>query len=267
MDIRLSNIITGGYYVCTPRWKVADREFADCHRLYFTREGSAEITCHGKTWKLDGGYVYLLPGYGWIKYRCSKQLTLDWLHFRADSVEMDLRVTQTQPGLRWPAKEWAFWKSLYTRIPEIVKTRSPELISRTQAMLLWLYSELLQRPESIVQSTDTPQTYAALKPALDFMNARFSSNPSLDDVAASVHLSPIYFHRCFAQTFHVTPHAYLQSKRMHAAWEILRGGDATVSQTAERLNFGSPFYFSRAFKRFFGVAPVDVRLGRAAQRP
>jgi len=99
------------------------------------------------------------------------------------------------------------------------------------------------------------------------MNTRFASNPSLDDVAASVHLSPIYFHRCFAQTFHVTPHAYLQSKRMHAAWDLLRGGNATVSQTAEQLNFGSAFYFSRAFKRFFGVAPVDVRLGRAAQRP
>src|ERR1700756_590800 len=114
MDIRTCTLITGGYYICPPKWTVAGREFTDCHRLYFTREGSAEIAYPHKTWKLEPGYVYLLPGYDWFHYRCARRLTLDWLHFRAESVEMELLLAQCKPGLRWPAREWSFWKNTYT---------------------------------------------------------------------------------------------------------------------------------------------------------
>ena len=271
MDIRVSALIEGGSYTCTNSWATASPQYTDCHRLYFTRTGRAEFSLPHRKWKLEAGYVYLLPGYQWIRYRCARRLTLDWLHFRPESMDLELLLSRCSGGVRWPAKDWREWKPVYTRMDELFTARPPELVCRTQAMLLWLFSDLLRRPhasaEAVTAQSGALQSYNQLKPALDFMDRNFLANPALDDVAASVHLSPIYFHRCFTRSFHISPHAYLQRKRMHHAWELLRSGTATVTQASAQLNFSTPFYFSRAFKRFFGAAPVDVRLGRTGNRP
>jgi AraC-like DNA-binding protein len=271
MDIRVSALIEGGDYTCTPKWTSSGLQYTDCHRLYFTRKGRADFSLPEHKWKLEEGYIYLLPGYQWIRYGCPRHLTLDWMHFRPESMDMELLLSRFKSGVRWPAREWSEWKSVYTGMAELFARRPPELVCRTQAMLLWLFSELLRKPQHRAEAAHAEvsalQSYNQLKTAIDYMDRNYLANPALDDVAASVHLSPIYFHRCFTQSFHITPHAYLQRKRMHYAWELLRSGEATVSQTAEQLNFSTPFYFSRAFKRFFGTAPVDVRMGRAGSRP
>jgi AraC-like DNA-binding protein len=40
-----------------------------------------------------------------------------------------------------------------------------------------------------------------------------------------------------------------------------------VTAVAERLHYCNPFYFSRAFKKFYGQPPSQVRLGRMTERP
>jgi AraC-like DNA-binding protein len=53
---------------------------------------------------------------------------------------------------------------------------------------------------------------------------------------------------------------------MELAWQLLRNGTA-VTAVAERLHYCNPFYFSRAFKKFYGQPPSQVRLGRMTERP
>ncbi|MBI3832467.1 MAG: helix-turn-helix transcriptional regulator [Planctomycetes bacterium] len=268
MSACASTLITGGFHVCTPAWKSADWSYADCHRLYLPRTGAAEFFVRGRAWTLRPGYVYLLPGRQFVRYRCKRRMTLDWIHFRPDEVETDLGLARFKRGLRWPARAWAFWKPGYTRMRECFAAHPPELEARIQAMLLWLYAELMRLPawRSGLGDADAQRSLNALKPALEFMDRHYAENPALDAVAARVHLAPEYFHRCFRRTFHITPHTYLLGKRMRMGWELLREG-RTVKEASEQLHFGSPFYFSRAFKRYFGTPPVQVRIGKTPRAP
>ena len=43
MDIRTSTLIAGGLHACSPAWSLMSGQYADCHRLYFVRSGSAEF--------------------------------------------------------------------------------------------------------------------------------------------------------------------------------------------------------------------------------
>jgi len=268
MDLRTATLITGGFYTCTPAWNSKGRQYADSHRLYFPRAGRAEFSSGEHTWTLAPGYVYLLPGYQMIQYRCAQKLTLDWLHFRPESLELDLALMQLGPGLRWPARQWAFWKPTYTRLQELFAARPAALECQTQAMLLWASAAVLAHPgRAAGTGAANAQAVLGLKPALEFMDRHFERNPALAEIATSVHLSPVYFHRRFTQALRLTPHEYLARKRMQRAWELLRAEGASVKEAAQRLNFASPFYFSRAFKKFFGTAPIDVRLGRVLRRP
>lgn len=256
--------LIGGKYSCTPRW--SGREFADYHRLYFPFRGQAHFSCGNRTWTLRPGNVYLLPGYQWISFGCKRRLDLHWLHFRPDGVEMDIIVANLGGGHCFPAGGWSQWKSVYSRLDEFFASHPQELSFRVQSMLLWAMAEVLRLRKPISARQAAVRVLEPLTPALRFMDQHFEEDPSLDDVAAQVHLSPIYFHRAFRRTLHVTPHRYLLRKRMELAWQLLRNGTA-VTAVAERLHYCNPFYFSRAFKKFYGQPPSQVRLGRMTERP
>jgi AraC-like DNA-binding protein len=265
MDRFSSTLIDGGFYLCTPQWYNHAGLYSDFHRLYVPRSGEAEFTLSGRRHLLIPGRVYLLPGYQLARFSCNERMTVDWLHFRADAVEMDSIISQFKQGLSWPAKEWSYWKPTIKSFEQLFKNRTATLEFRAQSLLMWLYAELLERAGQTTQAEAGVQPVHAVNEGIEFIHNHFLENPSLKEIAAAVHLSPIYFHRCFKHAFHLTPHEYLTRRRMHYAWDLLRNG-ASVAEATRKLKFGTQFYFSRAFKRFFGATPIRVRLGKV-QRP
>ena len=67
--------------------------------------------------------------------------------------------------------------------------------------------------------------------------------------------------KLFKKETGVTPHEYLTRARMRRAKEIILSGvtnrysEYTVTQIAEACGFAEPLYFSRVFKKYFGVSP------------
>lgn len=74
-----------------------------------------------------------------------------------------------------------------------------------------------------------------------------------------------YMRKLFKKEAGVTPREYLLRERMELARGIIRGGltnkysGYTVSQIAEACGFSDPLYFSRVFKKYFGVSPSEYR--------
>lgn len=59
----------------------------------------------------------------------------------------------------------------------------------------------------------------------------------------------------------LSPKAYILRGEMAAAMELLRTTGMTISEISACLNYASPFYFSRVFKKYYGVSPQQVREG------
>jgi AraC family chitin signaling transcriptional activator len=60
--------------------------------------------------------------------------------------------------------------------------------------------------------------------------------------------------RNFSSVYGITPKKYFNAGRMNAGLEKLISG-ASVKETANLLNFSSPYAFSKAFKNHFGMSP------------
>ena len=60
--------------------------------------------------------------------------------------------------------------------------------------------------------------------------------------------------RVFKAAYHITPHRYCDTLRMERASELLLQG-IPVYRVAQELHYSSPYAFSKAFKKHFGVAP------------
>jgi AraC-like DNA-binding protein len=82
---------------------------------------------------------------------------------------------------------------------------------------------------------------------------------SLERLAGEVHVSRATLSRRFTELLGVSPMAYVSQWRLASAADLLRSGAGTVEQIAGQVGYTSPFAFSAAFRREYGLSPRAYR--------
>jgi len=95
--------------------------------------------------------------------------------------------------------------------------------------------------------------------AVTWYTEHMADAPSLQQVAAAVHLSPTHLRRHFYERLGRSPKAIFNRARMQRATGLLIGSSATLNEIAERCGFTSASDFCRAFKGEFHVTPSAWR--------
>ncbi|HEY0467743.1 MAG TPA: AraC family transcriptional regulator [Polyangiaceae bacterium] len=87
-------------------------------------------------------------------------------------------------------------------------------------------------------------------------------NVDLETLAKRAGLSRFQALRAFKQRYGLPPHAYQLCLRMTQARRVLREG-APAADVAQRCGFSDQSHFTRHFKRFYGVTPMQYARGEA----
>ena len=106
----------------------------------------------------------------------------------------------------------------------------------------------------------------AIREAVRYMEQHLLENVSADDVAAAVHMSSFYFQKGFRLMSGYTVGEYLRNRRLYLAALDLLSGEKVID-AAVRYGYDTPESFSKAFRRFHGVLPAQVKQRRASIRP
>ena len=92
-------------------------------------------------------------------------------------------------------------------------------------------------------------------------------NPTLEQMAAVVHLSPYHFARQFKATTGLPPYQYVIARRVERAQHLLRADDElSLVEVALRVGFSDQSKFSFHFKRLIGITPRQFRLHQESHR-
>jgi two-component system response regulator YesN len=95
-----------------------------------------------------------------------------------------------------------------------------------------------------------------------YINEHFREPLSLEDVAREVHLSSFYLSRLFKEKEGVNFVDYLTRLRLEEAKKLLVQTNDKVAAIAERVGYAEANYFSRIFRRHFGMSPSEYRQQR-----
>ena len=96
--------------------------------------------------------------------------------------------------------------------------------------------------------------------AILYLSKNFRKKITLEEIAKVSGISPFHFHRKFVEENNCTPHAYLENIRMQNATHIMAlFPNAALTEVAFECGYSSPGIFSRAFKKYFGVAPSQYK--------
>ena len=102
--------------------------------------------------------------------------------------------------------------------------------------------------------------------SLDFKEKEAREKISLEEVAASAGISSSEAGRCFQKYYGKAPVEYVIEYRLNQARRLLESSDLSVKEIGFECGFYDPSYFSRIYRRHFGVTPGNYRRKAGTER-
>lgn len=110
----------------------------------------------------------------------------------------------------------------------------------------------------------TAPVASVVESVVDHVRDNIGTPVSISALAARCGFSEGHFHRAFKQLTGMSPRRYVEQLRLQRALQWLRETQMPVAQIARMVGYTDPLYFSRAFRKATGHAPLDMR--RAGRR-
>jgi AraC family transcriptional regulator len=109
-------------------------------------------------------------------------------------------------------------------------------------------------------STDGVLPRRKLHTVIEYIMENLEGSPTLEQMAALVHLSPYHFARQFKATTGLPPHQYVIARRVERAKHLVGGNqELSLAEVALRAGFADQSKFSLHFKRITGLTPGQFR--------
>ncbi|MBQ6601988.1 MAG: AraC family transcriptional regulator [Eubacterium sp.] len=105
----------------------------------------------------------------------------------------------------------------------------------------------------------------SIRTAIEYMEEHLTDDISAQDVADRVHLSPFFLQRGFSLMTGYGIGEYMRNRRLYQAALDLKETDDRVIDIAFRYGYETPESFTKAFSRFHGSTPSQVRGGAAGR--
>lgn len=136
-----------------------------------------------------------------------------------------------------------------------------ELIDRVESVRDWQI--LIEKPvEHYIRSIrgiTQPQGSLTIRKALAFIQANFTRDLTLEEVAGHAGVSKSYLSRIFPEYAGKHFCSYLQQLRIERAKELLRFTDEHIYEIASKVGFWNSRYFCKVFRDTVGMTPADYR--------
>ena len=105
----------------------------------------------------------------------------------------------------------------------------------------------------------------SIRTTIDYMEEHLTDDISAQDVADRVHLSPFFLQRGFSLMTGCGIGEYIRNRRLYQAARDLKETEDKVIEIALRYCYETPESFTKAFSRFHGATPSQVRDGDAGK--
>lgn len=102
---------------------------------------------------------------------------------------------------------------------------------------------------------------SGLQRAIDYVEEHITEEIDYEQAARCAYASSFHFQRVFSMICGFTLGEYIRRRRLTLAGSELAAKGARVIDVALKYGYDSPESFSRAFTRFHGVSPVNVKNG------
>lgn len=271
-------IVLANYYQFTPG-ESTDHPLVRSRMLLWCKKGSGDVIINGASYHLSQDAFVLQPWNHSISYKASDEspFLVGGIHFIPD-YPVDAPIYYNVPH----SPESHHMREARGRDEYIEgcggvlygSFRScPSLAHLAEYMVSWFSSEtklddesrmlgrlfvreLASAVEALNRSTSTPKELQAL---LNFIRLHLHDKLSADDLAQFMGCSQPTMARMFRRYLGTSPVGWITRERMALAAGMLASTHIPVKEVGEQVGIDDIYYFSKLFKRAYGLAPTAYR--------
>ncbi len=232
--------------------------------LYMT-EGSMQITIDTQQYIVNQGDLIVVNCYRmhFISPPESPASYLCLIPDKAYCEEFGLPMEdiQIQPVINSP-----HIAALFESVAQEFQDEHPYQKAMLKSRIMLLLTELFRHhslPESNVRTKAQSAKLKTVQSALLYMKQHMSEPISTEQIAQHVGFSKYYFCRLFKEITTYSPVNYLNLLRCKNAQRLLTEGKESIREIALLCGFENLSYFTRTYKKYMGVLPMDEKRAAA----
>lgn len=131
-----------------------------------------------------------------------------------------------------------------------------------QLSKIWLdvceYSAL-KSPQPALDYISRAKDEERVKNALQYMQAEYGENISLDDIARAAMTSRSELCKSFRRALDTSPKEFLMQYRIRQSIVLLENPGLRIADIAEMTGFSSPSHYGACFQKYVGCTPLQYR--------
>jgi AraC-like DNA-binding protein len=249
-----------GYLETEPGWVGAEHSHAFWELLYY-RAGTGTLDCRGSTFPIRAESLFLMPPN--IPHRLAtgddERLLHLYVGFRLGG-SLDTRLWD------WPSGHDPVVQTHVCVLLDEVLTSVQEHGARALHLCQW------KTLSAVAQFIDAVRPHVDLhihnmshharvigEKAVQYIVSHRCENISVQSVAESLYVSPSYLAEIVRRVTGKTIKQLHREERLRYACELLGTDTLSVTEVALQCGYSSVHYFSREFKRTYGLAPTETR--------
>lgn len=172
-----------------------------------------------------------------------------WFYNETEICQKDLRmIFEGRTGFQMTTADGDI-RACFDRLFAVCEEPSLEGVALIYQLLHLLLTRALSELSAVPKGDET------IRSALEYIEKNYAQELTTEYLAKLYGYSEAHFCRKFKETAWLTPMNYLRIYRLEEAAKLLRQGKGSVSDIALACGFPDPNYFTRCFKKHFGVPP------------
>jgi len=231
------------------KWDKYHREIG-YHRLYLLTEGEATIRLYDTELKLLPGNIYFIPAFSVHESFIAGQMNKYYIHFQSDSPIFSLYRYFSG---KYFVKANEMSEYLFKTVVENYASDSPGAHLKVEGALDLILSDF------IGDISAERQSLSRFVDVLEYIDENYKKQITLDELAAIMNISSMYFSNYFKSTFHISPKQYILNKRLTESQRLLLESRMSVKEIAYAVGFDNENYFSEFFSAKVGISALKFR--------
>ncbi|MDD9267314.1 AraC family transcriptional regulator [Paenibacillus sp. GCM10023248] len=252
-------IVRAGQNVAKPNYSVGPK-MIDQISFHWVVKGEVRVSAGKRTVELGKGDLFVIfPRrpyvYETIHEAAEKPLEMIWLAMEGGQLPQLVAQLGPTPDTFWlkGVANSEVIRSLRT-ILQTVSQPDKDVLRETSLLydLFWKMNNASVREEPVRRE-------GWLDDVKDYLDLHAGENIRIEDAARSVGIHRSHLFACFRSKFGLSPQQYLQKIRLEKGANLLRETNLSVTEIALSLGYPELYSFTRAFTKYFGIAPSSYR--------
>lgn len=239
--------------------KVRRDEGYPYYQMIYCMRGEGTLRVDGNEYIIAEGQGFYLPPNVPHEYFKNQEIwETHWITFDGREILNLLDVLGFSKAMTFKIADIMALDAIFKKILYILKTNYYYSGYQSSGLLYQLLLEINRLSNYQTTQYDSHKINQ-LQPVLDYIDANFQKDLTLEELSNLIALSPQYLCRLFKECLNLRPFEYLARKRVQEAKSLLLDGNYTINEIAETVGYNDCSYFCAVFKRHEMLSPAEFR--------